>query len=145
MRRPIFLTAVIIAVSGCVFGKRSEVKEPLDRLNGENYQSEDSGMRLTTPVPIIINNNYQRPTILRGEVRVGKGIEQFPGKLALVEVLSDGKKVAEVNADSGGLFNIETVLKNGHYVLRATFKDRKGEIPITISKYLNTGLVLEIP
>jgi hypothetical protein len=131
------LAAAALAVTvSCVTGKRAEDKTGLDRLNGESYMTDSSATLMAQPViPLYIGDQKQRTTKVTGAVWRGEGIEKTPVGQAVVQIVKDGKVLAEVTSAPNGDFKLFPVLPNGGYTLRAQSGELKSEMPFYVKGY----------
>lgn len=129
--------------TGCIMGPKTEKKNALNYLNGENYSQAPVQANIV-PLLAPVAHTKDRTTVLRGRLlTAGEGIEIYPIKNMTVGLFSKGKLLQKTNTDKDGAFYFSGVFTNGDYTLRVISQDYKGELPISISTYENNDLVIK--
>jgi hypothetical protein len=108
------LSALLLLLSGCITGPKDPGQTPLEKLNGENYEPQDS----TLLVPFAVRKPVHR--VISGYVRCGDGISQRPENSAKIQVINDSNLIAEVSSNADGSYRLSVEVQPGaHYKLIA--------------------------
>ena len=117
---------ILCLLAGCVYGPKAEKKNPLNVLNGENYEHTESGQSDHLVVPII--KRKERLTRISGHAETKHGIIGVPVKqLALGLYTGGGQLVLETTTDLHGDFIFSGIIRNGFYKIQSLL----GKVAVT--------------
>jgi hypothetical protein len=126
----------------CASKEKTEVKNPLEYLNGKTYgvQGEapagqaEGVWKGPSGIPVAgVKNQMTRVT---GTLMVGTGISSTPLKFTLVRLVDEnGITVAETTSELNGQFVLSGVIPNGRYVARVISQKFSGEVKVFVDRY----------
>ncbi|MGE5086917.1 MAG: hypothetical protein ACM3MG_11495 [Bacillota bacterium] len=129
-------------VVACASKEKTEVKNPLEYLNGKTYgvQGEAPAGQAEGvwkgPSGIPVAGVKNQMTRVRGALMLGSGISSTPLKFTLVRLVDENAKtVAEATSDLQGRFVLSGVISNGHYVARVISQKFSGEVKVFVDRY----------
>jgi hypothetical protein len=132
-----FLILVLIFTQSCT---SSEKKQPLNYLNGENYNHpEDPSF---TDAPLFIPVGKNRITKLSGTVVSAQGLTRTPLKLQKVVLKKDDKILGETVTGLDGSYYFSGIFVNGNYQLKVANEKYQGNLDFVINSYSHKDLTI---
>lgn len=134
----------LVLLTGCVTGPKTEKKNALEVLNGENYQVNATGGAGPVYVPLNLERRV-RVTRIAGHVRLaGDAFAPYPPRVEVALLDGQDRELERTMTDSDGAFQFARTLPNGRYRLRTTTPQFDGDLPFDVSAYEVKDLVLSV-
>ncbi|WP_413294948.1 carboxypeptidase-like regulatory domain-containing protein [Bdellovibrio sp. HCB185ZH] len=128
-----FLLGLSLLLGACASNQeKQEMKNPLEVLNGQNYNAREDSQLGGVPV----TGTKNKVTRIRGVILQGEGVAATPVKFISVRLLDDdGVTIANATSDIKGAFVLSGIFFNGHYVVEITSKKFKGATRVYVNRY----------
>lgn len=137
------ILVLLLSLSACAYGPKTEKKSPLNVLNGENYQTAPDGTVDRPVIPIV--KRKERTTEVQGKVMLAAGLGAVPVQgVAIGLFAEDGKMLANTTSGIGGEFALKAPVKNGVYKLKTIDDKYSGNYPVAVESYSVSGILFQV-
>ena len=128
----------VFLLGGCASNEKVDaVKNPLNYLNGENYNTNrgDLNTPLYVPVPFP-GARINKVTSIKGHIYSNEGVVFAPlNHIKLILVDSKNKAILETSSGAGGAFEFSGRIPNGNYRILIEEKRYKGQVGLEVKSY----------